>query len=84
MLIANAQEAQYRDSAGYVSTYCPPFSIPGDTYDLTQLQFSIPYYAFNLLPTGMRTSYQLNAFGEVYLDQVSIARGAAAPFCVVW
>lgn len=84
MLVANAQEMQYRDRAGFVYTYCPRFSVATDGYDLSQLQFSIPYYAFNLMPTGMRTSYQISAYGEVYVDETWIGRGGATLFPVNW
>lgn len=84
MLVANAREAQYRDSAGYVCAYSQRFPVSSDAHDLGQFRLAIPYYAFNLLPTGMRTSYQLTAFVEAYVDEALIGRGDAAPFFVVW
>jgi TIR domain len=84
MLIANVQEWTYRDSVGAVAAYTPPLLVTSPSFDLSGLFLTIPYYALNLVPTGMRTQYALTALAEVYVDGALALRSGPSPFSVWW
>jgi hypothetical protein len=83
-LFANPMEMQYRDTHGNVVTGTSQFLVTTGPYDLSQAYLSIPYYAFNLRPTGGQMSYYLVAFAEIFVNNALIARTPSAPFTVVW
>jgi hypothetical protein len=81
-LYANASERWYRDTGGFVSTYTQ-FPVTQDPQDLT-LVLTIPYYALNLVPTGMSMLYPLTAVADLYLNGRLALRSAHSPFSVYW
>lgn len=82
-LFAHPQEMQYRDAQGYLVT-AKLFVVPINPCDLSQILLSIPYYAFNLQPTGWVMSYPLATFADIYVDNALIARTATAFFNLSW
>ena len=84
VLIANVQEWTYRDAAGAVAAYTPPLPVTTPSFDLSGLLLTIPYYALNLVPTGMRTQYVLTALAEVYVDGALALRSGHSPLSVWW
>lgn len=82
-LLANVQERWYRDTAGWVSAYTTPFPVTQDPFEINAVM-PIPYYALNLVPTGMSTLYALTVQADLYLNGVLALRSAHAPFSVYW
>lgn len=82
-LFANVQERWYRDTAGWVSAYTTPFPITQDPFEINALM-PMPYYALNLVPTGMSTLYALTLQADLYLNGVLALRSAHSPFSVYW
>ena len=82
-LFAHGGEAWYRDTGGFVATYTPQFFVTQDPQDLS-VALTIPYYALNLVPTGMRMLYPLTALTDLFLNGSLALRSGHSPFSVYW
>lgn len=81
---ANVQEAQYRTADGMVATGTAPFQVSADSLDLKSLPVSIPYFAFNMIPTGGYSRVDLLLTASVYLDGAVSARSPSLPVTFYW
>jgi hypothetical protein len=81
---ANQSETTYRANNGVVATGTGVFQITGDDYDLSASSIYIPYYAFNMMPSGYYNRIDLYLTASVYLNGVAMARSPSAGFYFMW
>lgn len=85
LLAAGPGDYVHRDPVtGALVAKTTPVRVAESPFDLSDLVTSIPYPAFNLIPTRYTTHYGLRAQACVLLDGVEVGRGAATPFVVIW
>lgn len=79
-LIANPQEARFRDVNGLVAVGSTTFQIDNDRFDLSTASFVIPEYALNFMPTNYANLYNIGAILSIYVDGFEVSRSPATRF----
>ncbi|MFN8058974.1 MAG: toll/interleukin-1 receptor domain-containing protein [Vicinamibacterales bacterium] len=83
-LRANPNEALYRDTYGCVATGTPPFPIVIDPHDVSSFVLWLPYYSFNLQPTGGQMTYSLATCVDIFVGGRQLGRSPQALFTLRW
>ena len=83
-LTGNRNDLRYVDSAGFAATGSGLVSVPAEQFDLSTLQFWMPYYSLNLPSTGGIKAYDLTAFAELFVDGKLVAQSLRVPLRVTW
>jgi hypothetical protein len=81
---ANPQEPRFRSTDGVVATGSAPFQVTSDNFDLGAITTSIPYHAFNMVPTGGYSRADMVLTAALFLDGVPVARSESVPFFFYW
>lgn len=81
-LIANPQEAFYRDVHGLVAAGTQRGPIVNSPANLEQYWLSIPYYALNLQPTGGLMTYQINVQATLYINEYEKVKSQMTPMII--
>lgn len=81
---ANPQEPRFRTTDGVVATGSAPFTVTSDSFDLGAINTSIPYHAFNMVPTGGSSRADMILTASLFLDGAVAARSEPVPFFFYW
>lgn len=81
---ANPSQSEFRTVDGMVATGTTVFQLQTGDFDLSGSPVYIPYYAFNMMPSGGYNRIDLMLTAAVYVNGVVMARSPAVSFYFFW